>query len=196
MGVAEGVERLGAREHHGIGAFQVLHGVADALTQVVRLAREMPDGLGRHLGIGAGAQVLPLVDELGPQMVRVHQRAVVGQRDKRVVDGGDVRLGRFPAGFSAARGVAHMSDGHHTLAEPRQRRLVEDLGHEPQVLRFDDRGAVAHSDAGALLTAVLQGLQPVARQARHILPRRAHAEDAALLFQPIRLLAGKYAVCH
>ena len=196
MGVAEGVERLGAREHHGIGAFQVLHGVADTLAQVVRLAREMPDGFGRHLRIGAGAQMFALVDELGPQVVRVHERAVVGQRDERIVDGGDVRLGRLPGSLSAARGIAHVPDGHHALAKARQRRLVEDLGHKPQVLRLDDRGAVAHGNAGALLAAMLQGLQPVAGQARHVLARRVYAEDAALLFQPIRLLAGKYAVSH
>lgn len=48
----------------------------------------------------------------------------------------------------------------------------------------------------ALLAAMLQGLQPVAGQARHVLPRRVDAEDAALLFQSIRLLAGKYAIGH
>ena len=89
-----------------------------------------------------------------------------------------------------------MPDGHDTLAKARQRRLVEDLGHQSQILRLDDRGAVAHGDAGALLAAMLQGLQPVAGQARHVLARGVHAEDAALLFQPIRLLAGKYAVRH
>ncbi len=203
----------------------------------------MPDGFGRHLGIGAGAQMLALVDELRPQVIRVHKRAVVGQRDERVVDGGDMRLGRLPGGLPAARGIAHMPDGHHALAKTRQRRLVEDLGHKPQVLRLDDRGAVAHGNAGALLAAMLQGLQPVAGQARHVLlvedlghkpqvlrlddrgavahgnagallaamlqglqpvagqarhvlTRRVYAEDAALLFQPIRLLAGKYAVSH
>ena len=196
MGVAEGVERLGAREHHGVGALQVLHGIADALAQMVRLTREVADGLGRHLGIGAGAQVLPLVDKLRPQVVRVHQRAVVGERDERVVDSGDVRLRRLPGGLPAAGGVAHVPDGHHALAKARQRCLVEDLGHKPQVLRLDDRGTVAHGDARALLAAMLQGLQPVAGQARHVLPRRVDAEDAALLFQSIRLLAGKYAVSH
>ena len=89
-----------------------------------------------------------------------------------------------------------MPDGHHALAKARQRCLVEDLGHKPQVLRLDDRGTVAHGDARALLAAMLQGLQPVAGQARHVLPRRVDAEDAALLFQPIRLLAGKYAIGH
>ena len=156
----------------------------------------MPDGFGRHLGIGAGAQMLALVDELRPQVIRVHQRAVVGQRDERVVDGGDMRLSRLPGGLPAARGIAHVPDGHHALAKTRQRRLAEDLGHKPQVLRLDDRGAVAHGNAGALLAAMLQGLQPVAGQARHVLARRVYAEDAALLFQPIRLLAGKYAVRH
>ena len=161
-----------------------------------KLAREVADGLGRHLGIGAGAQMLALIDELRPQVVRVHQRAVVGQRDERIVDGGDVRLGRLPGGLPAARGIAHVPDGHHALAKTRQRRLVEDLGHKPQVLRLDDRGAVAHGNAGALLAAMLQGLQPVAGQARHVLARGVHAEDAARLVQPIRLLAGKDAVSH
>lgn len=66
---------------------------------MVRLAREMPDGFGRHLRIGAGAQMFALVDELGPQVVRVHERAVVGQRDERIVDGGDVRLAASQEAF-------------------------------------------------------------------------------------------------
>ena len=102
--------------------------------------------------------MLPLVDKLRPQVVRVHQRAVVGERDERVVDSGDVRLRRLPGGLPAAGGVAHVPDGHHALAKARQRCLVEDLGHKPQVLRLDDRGTVAHGDARALLAAMLQGL--------------------------------------
>ncbi len=196
VGVAERVERIGAREHHGVGALQVLHGAADAVAQVVRLPRELADGLGRHLGVGAGAQVLPLVDKLRPQVVRVHQRAVVGERDERVVDSGDVRLRRLPGGASRRWWSSARARWPPRPRKGRQRCLVEDLGHKPQVLRLDDRRTVAHGDARALLAAMLQGLQPVAGQARHVLARRVDAEDAALLFQSIRLLAGKYAIGH
>ena len=55
---------------------------------------------------------------------------------------------------------------------------------------------VAETHGRKETAAMLQGLQPVAGQARHVLARCVHAEDAALLFQPIRLLAGKYAVSH
>ena len=133
---------------------------------------------------------------LRPQVVRVHQRAVVGERDERVVDGGDVRLGRLPGGlrrrsWSSARGPMATTPS----PRPGQRRLVEDLGHKPQVLRLDDRGAVAHGDAGALLAAMLQGLQPVAGQARHVLARGVHAEDAALLLQPVRTAPREARTC-
>ncbi len=49
VGVAERVQAIGAGQHHGVGPFQMLHGVADALAQMVRLLRDVANGLRRHL---------------------------------------------------------------------------------------------------------------------------------------------------
>ena len=96
VGVAERVERVGAGQHHGVGALHVLHGVADALAQVVRLLRDAADGLGGHLGVGARAQLDALVDQAGAQAVGVHQGAIMRQGDEDLVDSRDMRLRGLP----------------------------------------------------------------------------------------------------
>lgn len=84
----------------------------------------------------------------------------------------------------------------HEALERRKRGLVEHLRHKAEVLRSHDRLAVAHRDARALLTAVLQRLQAVARHARHILAGRVHAEDRALLLKTVGALARHDGITH
>ena len=80
-----------------------------------------------------------------------------------------------------------MPHGHEPL-ERGQRGFVEHLRDQSQVLRRHHRLAVAHGDARALLAAMLQGLQAEARHARDVLTRSEHAEDGALLLQPVGTL--------
>ena len=96
VGVAERIQRVGAGQHHGVGALHILHGVADALAQVVRLLRDAADGLGGHLGVGARAQLDALVDQAGAQAVGVHQGAIMRQGDEDLVDSRDMRLRGLP----------------------------------------------------------------------------------------------------
>ena len=49
----------------------------------------------------------------------------------------------------------------------------------PRSLMHGDLAVVADRDAGALLSAVLQGVQPEEGETRHVAPRRIDAEDAA-----------------
>jgi len=65
--------------------------------------------------------------------------------------------------------------------------FVEDLADETEVLEHQHLGTVGHRDARGLLAAVLQGVQPVVREFRHVLPGSPDAEDAALL---ARLVLG------
>ena len=73
-----------------------------------------------------------------------------------------------------------MADGELAL-EGLDVGIGEDLAHQALVLAHEHRRAVAHGDAGRLLAAVLQGAQGEVRDARHVLARGPHAEDAALL---------------
>ncbi len=165
--VAESVQRRGARQHHGIGAVDHFHGRFDALRKMVRLARVIANDLARNLGIGIAAEFDALANEIGANAIRVHQRAVMRQRDEHLVDGRHMRLGACPTAHAAARRVAAMS--HGDLAPKRgERALVEHLGHQAEVLRDRDRIAIAHGDARALLAAMLQSLQAEAGQPRHV----------------------------
>src|SRR3954467_3159209 len=81
-----------------------------------------------------------------------------------------------PGGGAGGR-VAGGADGE-VAAQAAQRRFVEDLADQPQVLVDDDRGPVGHGDAGRLLAAVLERVQAEVGELRDLLPRCPHAEDA------------------
>lgn len=63
-------------------------------------------------------------------------------------------------------------------SEP-ERGLVEDLRHEAHVLVDEDLLAVTGRDAGRLLTAVLQRIEPEVRRLRDVLSGSPDAEDPA-----------------
>ena len=62
--------------------------------------------------------------------------------------------------------------------EARERRLVEDLRDQAHVLVDEDLPAVADRDAGRLLAAVLEGVQPEVGELRDVLARGPDAEHA------------------
>ena len=126
------------------------------------------------------------VGGLDGQLGGVDQVAVVAQRQAGAGRGGaERRLGVLPGG-GAGRGVAGVAD-REVAAQAAQRRLVEDLADQPEVLVDDDDGAVGHRDAGRLLTAVLEGVQTEVGQLRDLFPRRPDAEDATGVLRSGRL---------
>ena len=60
-----------------------------------------------------------------------------------------------------------------------ERGLVEHLRDQAHVLVDQDLAAVAHRDAGRLLAAVLEGVEPEVGQLGDVLAGRPDAEDAA-----------------
>src|SRR5829696_4380918 len=88
----------------------------------------------------------------------------------------ECRLGVLPGG-GAGRRVAGVADCEET-AQAAERRLVEHLADQPEVLVDDDGGAVGHRDARRLLTAVLEGVQTEIGQLRDLFTRRPDTEDA------------------
>ena len=81
------------------------------------LARDLADEFRGHFRIGAGAQMLARVDEARADGIGVDERAVMRKRNEHFVDGGDVRLRRFPRP-AATCGISCMPDRH----EPFKRR--------------------------------------------------------------------------
>ncbi len=68
--------------------------------------------------------------------------------------------------------------------------LVEDLGDEAHLLDDGDLAVVGDGDAGALLAAVLQGVEAEVGEARDVVPRREDAEDAAAVAEMIVVHGG------
>ena len=64
-------------------------------------------------------------------------------------------------------------------AQAGQGRLVEDLGDQAEILVDHHAGAVADRDAGRLLAAVLQRVEPEVGELRDLFPGRPDTEDAA-----------------
>ena len=161
--------------------------MGDAAAQAVLLLREEADEPGRHLGVRMRAEGHAHVDELDAQLVKVHQRAVMRQRDDNVVDGREVRLRALPP--LAARGaIAHMADSH-LAGQGREIGVREDLRHKAEILAHHHRGAVAHGDASAFLAAMLQRVQAKVGHAGHVAPRCPDAKDAALVVEVVVPLA-------
>ena len=128
-------------------------------------------------GCGAASSsvgVGQLVDEAG-QVVGVDQVAVVAERDRPVRGRPERRLRVLP-GARPGRGVARVADREVAL-ERVERGLVEDLRDQAHVLVDQDLPAVADRDAGRLLAAVLEGVEPEVGQLGDVLARRPDAED-------------------
>ena len=188
--VAEGIERRGACEHHGVSAVDHLHGGFDALGKMMGFARVIAYDLARDFRVGVAAEFNALANKVGADAVRVHKRAVVRKRDEHLVDGRHVGLGACPVAHATARGVTAMAHGHFA-AQCSERAFIEHLGNQAQVFRNRYGVAIAHRNAGAFLAAMLQGLQAKAGQPRDIVGGGVHSKHRALFFKPIWLLAGK-----
>ena len=87
-----------------------------------------------------------------------------------------------------------MADGD-VPSERGEVALLEDLGHEPEVLVDGNAVVVAHGDASALLPAVLQRLQAEVGHAPHLLAGRADSDDSALLLGAVVLVLEQVGVC-
>ena len=122
-------------------------GVLDALRLVGGQQR------GDDLRVGGAAELDAGVGELGVELDRVDQVAVVGERHLaaiRAPHGLGVLPRRRPGG-----GVAHVAHGH-LPAQRAQLLLVEHLRHEAEVAHGHDVALVRGGDARRLLTAVLE----------------------------------------
>ena len=124
------------------------------------------------------AEVDPARLQLAPQLDRVGQVAVVGERHLAAVVAPD-RLRVLPGAAAGGR-VAHVADRHVALQRP-QLLLVEDLGHQPGVAHRGDVAALAGGDPGRLLAAVLQRVEAEVGEPGDIVPGGVDAEDPAFI---------------
>ena len=123
----------------------------------------------------------PRVTGAGGEFGGVDQVAVVPERDAGARRGvAEHRLGVLPGG-GAGGGVAAVADGDVALHRG-ERLLVEHLADQAEILEHQHLRAVGDGDARRLLPSVLQGIEAVVRELRHILAGCPDAEDATFFF--------------
>ena len=143
---------------------------------------------GHEGGIGGGAafEVLAVVGDLGSELAqldRVGEVAVVAQGERARGGGAERRLGVAPH-VRAGRRVADVAQGD-VAAQALQGLLGEHLRHEALILIHEDLLAIRCRNTGALLAAVLQGIEGEVGQAGNVLARGPHSEDAAVIMRVI-----------
>ena len=136
------------------------------------------------------ANLTPSLDELVAQLGGVDEVAVVAQGDHVAVAAAHEGLGVLPVA-GAGGGVAHVADSV-LAAEAGEHLFVEDLAEQTEVLDDRDLAVVAHGDAGALLAAVLQGVEAEERQAGDVAPRCVDAEDATAVVQTVVVQGARF----
>src|SRR5450759_4776818 len=109
------------------------------------------------------------------QLGRVGEVAVVGQGDGGVVGAAKSWLGVLP-GAATGRGVSAVANGQMAL-ERAQAGLVEDLRDQTHVLVDHQPTTIAGRDAGRLLAAMLQGIEPEVGQLGDVLAGGPDSED-------------------
>ena len=136
------------------------------------------------LAVGGGlehraARLQPLA-----QLGKIHQVAVVRDRDSaaRIFD--DQRLAIFDGGGTSGR-VAVVPDGAGAF-ELAQHVLVEDVGDQSHPAMGDERLAVGRYDASRFLPAMLQAVQAEIREVGR-LGMPVDAEHSALLVETIEV---------
>ena len=194
--VAAGVQRVLVDEDEAEGAAQprqhVEGGGLEGAVGVVGEQGRDERGVG---GVAAGqltavgVVAAAAVDQVA-QLGAVGEVAVVRQGDRAAGVAAQRGLGVLP-GRAAGRGVAAVAD-REVAAQRRERALVEHLGHQPHVLVDEQSLAVGGGDAGRLLPAVLQGVEPVVGELGDVLARGPDAEDTTGVLRP--LLAGEQVV--
>ena len=178
--VAEGDDRVLGHHHGRVGALQPRHHLRDrVLDQLAAVGGEQG---GDDLRVGGAAEVDPALLQLGPELDRVGQVAVVGERHLAAVVAPD-RLRVLPGAAAGGR-VAHVADRHVALQRP-QLLLVEDLGDEAAVAQGGDVAALAGGDPGRLLAAVLQRVEAEVGEAGDVVPGCVYAEDPAFVARAI-----------
>ena len=160
---------LEARQH-------VLHRVLD------RLRRVGGEQRGDDLRVRRRAERDAALAQLGVQLDRVDEVAVVAERDLAPVGAPD-GLRVLPR-VGAGRRVADVADRHVALQRA-QLLLVEDLVDEALVAHRHDVAALGGRDARGLLPAVLERVQREVREAGDVVPGSEYAEHAALVARPV-----------
>ena len=144
----------------------------------------MRDQLGKHLGVARRLEANAALLEFVTQHLRIREVSVVGDRDGaelRMLDEDGLRVLQpvRPGG-----GVSRVPQCQ-VAGQALERLLVEGLRDQAHVLVQPHGLAITGGDPGALLPAVLQGIEPEIGQVGHVLAGRIDAKEPTLLVHPL-----------
>jgi hypothetical protein len=153
--IAGGEDAVAGHHDDGERAFNLGERVGDAIDQ--RAGLGMSDELDDDFGIGGGLEVGAIALEAGAEVAEIDEVAVVCDGDESPggvdADGLSVEQGRV-----AGSGVAGVADGHGA-GELGEHVVGEDLRNQAHAFDVGEVLAVGGSDAGRLLSAMLQGVE-------------------------------------
>ncbi len=147
-------------EHQGERAFQLQQRIAQGAGQ--RALRGVGHQVEHDFGIAGRLEDGAAAAQVGAQLVGIGDVAVVRDGHFALVADHGKRLGVEQDGI-AGGGIARVPDGQ-IAGQLGQHVAGEDVGHMPHGLVGVDLVAVRGADAGALLPAVLQGVESEVRQ--------------------------------
>ncbi len=170
-----------------VRTLELRHRALDGNLDRWRFETLVGDDIRDHLGVDRGVEDRPRGLEFVPQLVGIHEVAVVRERHGALEMVDDERL-RIRA-LAAARGaVADVAERKLASAERVKLLGGEHVTHQARVTVVRKHPVVVHNDAAGLLAAMLQRVQPVIAVARNISGVRADdAEDTAFLMDSLEL---------
>ena len=180
VGIAEGDDAVAGQDDGRERAVQARHDVGDGVLDALR--RVGGEQRGDDLRVRGRAEADPALDQLGVQLDRVDQVAVVGEGDLAAVRAPD-GLRVLPAAGAGGR-VADVPDRHVTR-QGEELLLVEDLAHQAQVAQGHDVAVARAGDARGLLAAVLERVEREVGQPRNVVLGRVYPEDPALVARAV-----------
>jgi hypothetical protein len=162
-------------------SFQCLERLDEPVDEAVtaRLGDQMQD----HLGVGGRLHHGAFAHELAAQRQPIGQIAVMADREAAGVELGEQRLHVAQDGF-AGGGIAHMPDRRHAGQPIDHLAAREGVADQAQLPLGMEAAAVEGDDAGGLLPAMLERMQPERRDGGRI-GVAENAENAAFLAQPV-----------
>ena len=174
--VARRHQAAGREQDDRVSGFNAVHQRREARFPAAVLVQQIAP---QDLGVGRGREAVAALGQLRPNFGGVDHVAVMRNAHSPPVAGilEQDRL-RVAEAARPGRRVARVPDRRNAVQRP-QLVLGEDLRDEPHPGLQFQRLPVGGADARALLPPVLQGVDAVKRQPRHINSRRPDAKDAA-----------------
>ena len=184
--VAHPDQRLLRQRHQRIGALDLAQRVGQALDDGVLQARR--DQVDDDLGVAGRLEQAAAPHQLPAQLVGVRQIAVVADREPAEIEIGEQRLDVAQRDL-AGRRIAHMADRHRAGQARDDVLRAEIVADQTGAAMRAELLAVIGDDAGRLLAAMLQRMQPERGQRRRVgMPE--NPENAAFLVETIAVRAA------